>query len=181
MSLKTEKICHYFCQDLTAVQTANKLKLSRQTINYYFKIIRNYLNYESFLLNEKIFCIEYIKIQNRYFFYINSNNKIYLIEENSKDLIKLNIFIKKYIEKNLLNNSKKNGVRIIYNINTKNFTILGYYSSSNNLQNFVNNRLKKFRGIKKENLQDHIKESFFRFNHSIDEINQKILTFSSIL
>jgi transposase-like protein len=181
MSLKIQKICHYFCQDLTAVQTAYKLKLSRQTINYYFKMIRDYLNYEPFLLSEKIFCIEYIKIQNRYFFYICSNNKIYLIEENSKDLTELNIFIKDYVKKNLLNNSKRDGVRIIYNKNTQNFTILGYYISSSNLQNFVINRLKKFRGIKKENLQNHIKESFFRFNHSIDEINQKISTHFSIL
>lgn len=181
MKLKIKKICYYFCKDLTAIQTANKLNVSRQTINYYYKIIRDFLAGESYILDKKIFCIEYIKIQNRYFFYIHSNAMIYLIEDYSQDSSKLNIFIKNHVEKNLINNSKRNGVRIIYNKNTKNFTILGYYTSSNDLQNFVNNRLKKFRGIKKEHLQHHIKESLFRFNHSFDEINQKILTYFSIL
>jgi transposase-like protein len=174
MKLKMREICYYFCKDFTAIQTADKLNLSRQTINYYYKMIRDFITYESYILDKKIFCVEYIKIQNRYFFYINSNNTIHLIEENLKDLTKLSLFIKEHVEKNLINNSKKNAVRIVYNKNTKNFTILGYYTSPNNLQDFINHRLKKFRGIKKENLQSHIKESFFRFNNSFDELNKKV-------
>ena len=35
-----KKICYFFSKDFTASQTANKLNISRQTINSYYKIFR---------------------------------------------------------------------------------------------------------------------------------------------
>jgi len=165
--LKIKKICHYFSKDFTASETSNKLAISRQTVNSYYKLIRDSLNYESFVLDENIFCIEYIKIQNNYFFYINKNSYIYLLENESKVLTES-------IKRNLINSSK-NGVRIVFNRYTKKFTTLAFYTSNNELQKFVDERLKKFRGIKKENLKNHIKESIFRYNYPLEELNKKIL------
>jgi transposase-like protein len=177
-----KKICYFFSKDFTASQTAEELNISRQTINSYYKIFReilfdSYVYFKSWIeLN-----ISYMKIYEKNIYFIEEKSKIFLLDTESFIFLNLNNFIKDKLEQTLENNKKTNSVRIIYNEHTKNFTILGYYNSSNDLEEFVNNRLKKFRGIKKENLNKHIQESFFRFNHSSDEINKKILTYFSIL
>ncbi len=177
------KICYFFSKDFTASQTAIKLNISRQTINNYYKIFREAL-FDSYIYlqtNEIDLNITYMKIYEKNIYFLEKNNKIFLLNEKSFISSTINNFIKDKLEQTLENNKKTNSVRIIYNEYTKNFTILGYYNSLNDLEEFINNRLRKFRGIKKENLSNHIQESFFRFNHSIDEINQKILTYFSIL
>lgn len=177
------KICYFFSKDFTASQTAIKLNISRQTINNYYKIFRKTL-FDSYIYlqtNEIDLNITYMKIYEKNIYFLEKNNKIFLLNEKSFISSTINNFIKDKLEQTLENNKKTNSVRIIYNEYTKNFTILGYYNSLNDLEEFINNRLRKFRGIKKENLSNHIQESFFRFNHSIDEINQKILTYFSIL
>jgi transposase-like protein len=177
------KICYFFSKDFTASQTATKLDISRQTINGYYKIFREAL-FDSYIYSQTNgidLNITYMKIYEKNIYFLEEKNKSFLLDEESFIFLNINNFIKDKLEQTLENNKKINSVRIIYNEHTKNFTILGYYNSSNDLEEFVNNRLKKFRGIKKENLNNHIQESFFRFNHSSDEINKKILTYFSIL
>lgn len=177
------KICYFFSKDFTASQTAVKLNISRQTINAYYKIFREAL-FDSYIYSQTNgidLNITYMKIYEKNIYFLEEKNKTFLLDEESFISLNLNNFIKDKLEQTLENNKKINSVRIIYNEHTKNFTILGYYNSSNDLEEFINNRLKKFRGIKKENLTNHIQESFFRFNHSSDEINKKILTYFSIL
>lgn len=177
------KICYFFSKDFTASQTATKLNISRQTINAYYKIFREAL-FDSYIYSQTNgidLNITYMKIYEKNIYFLEEKNKTFLLDEESFISLNLNNFIKDKLEQTLENNKKINSVRIIYNEHTKNFTILGYYNSSNDLEEFINNRLKKFRGIKKENLTNHIQESFFRFNHSSDEINKKILTYFSIL
>jgi transposase-like protein len=177
------KICYFFSKDFTASQTATKLDISRQTINGYYKIFREAL-FDSYIYSQTHgidLNITYMKIYEKNIYFLEEKNKSFLLDEESFIFLNINNFIKDKLEQTLENNKKTNSVRIIYNDHTKNFTILGYYNSSNDLEEFVNNRLKKFRGIKKENLNNHIQESFFRFNHSSDEINKKILTYFSIL
>lgn len=180
MELKLKKICIYFSKDFTASETSKILNLSRQTINYYYKIFRESIINDSLILKGNAFQVEYIKIKNEYFFYIINKNSISLIEEHSKLLLNLKAFLKDEIKNNLINNSKANAIRILYNKHTQNFTVVGFYTSTLGLQEFINNRLKKFRGIKKENIYSHIKESIFRFNFSNNEINEKILKSLSI-
>ena len=177
------KICYFFSKDFTASQTAAKLNISRQTINAYYKIFREAL-FDSYIYSQTNgidLNITYMKIYEKNIYFLEEKNKTFLLDEESFIFLNINNFIKDKLEQTLENNKKINSVRIIYNEHTKNFTILGYYNSSNDLEEFINNRLKKFRGIKKENLNNHIQESFFRFNHSSDEINKKILTYFSIL
>jgi transposase-like protein len=178
-----KKICYFFSKDFTASQTARKLNISRQTINGYYKIFREAL-FDSYIYSQTNgidLNITYMKIYEKNIYFLEEKNKSFLLDEESFIFLNINNFIKDKLEQTLENNKKINSVRIIYNDHTKNFTILGYYNSSSDIEEFINNRLKKFRGIKKENLNNHIQESFFRFNHSSDEINKKILTYFSIL
>ena len=50
MYFKPYCICYFFSEDFTASQTSKKLKISRQTINTYYKIFRELLFNELFLI-----------------------------------------------------------------------------------------------------------------------------------
>ncbi|PUE65704.1 hypothetical protein B0175_07495, partial [Arcobacter lacus] len=62
MELKLKKICIYFSKDFTASETSKILNLSRQTINYYYKIFRESIINDSLILKGNAFQVEYIKI-----------------------------------------------------------------------------------------------------------------------
>ena len=58
---KLKEICYFFSEDFTASQTSKKLKISRQTINTYYKIFRELLFNELFLIkNNQNLAISYI-------------------------------------------------------------------------------------------------------------------------
>ena len=60
---KLKEICYFFSEDFTASQTSKKLKISRQTINTYYKIFRELLFNELFLIkNNQNLAISYIKM-----------------------------------------------------------------------------------------------------------------------
>lgn len=167
-------ICYFFSKDFTASQTAKAINISRQTINNYYKIFReiafNNLNYIE--QNEAILNITHLKIYEKNIYLLQKENQLILLDKE-------NIFLKNIqneLQENLIHHKKANSVRIIYNGYTKKFTILGYFICDNKIEEFITTRLKKFRGIKKENLYCHIKESFFRFDHTNDEIYKKVLT-----
>ncbi|MBY0541285.1 MAG: hypothetical protein K2P52_07735 [Campylobacterales bacterium] len=178
-----KKICYFFSKDFTASQTAEELKISRQTINSYYKIFRE-LIFDSYIYLKKDeidLNITYMKIYEKNIYFLEKKNEIFLLDKENLIFPNINNFIQNKIEQALVNNKKINSVRVIYNKYTKNFTILGFYSGNTNVQNFVDTRLKKFRGIKKENLHNHIKESFFRFNNPNVQIYEKILKHFKIL
>jgi transposase-like protein len=178
-----KKICFFFSKDFTASQTSEELKISRQTINSYYKIFRE-LIFDSYIYLKKDeidLNITYMRIYEKNIYFLEKKNEIFLLDKENLIFPNINIFIQNKIEQTLVNNKKINSVRVIYNEYTKNFTILGFYSGNTNVQNFVDTRLKKFRGIKKENLHNHIKESFFRFNNPNIQIYEKILKHFKIL
>jgi transposase-like protein len=178
-----KKICFFFSKDFTASQTSEELKISRQTINSYYKIFRE-LIFDSYIYLKKDeidLNITYMRIYEKNIYFLEKKNEIFLLDKENLIFPNINIFIQNKIEQTLVNNKKINSVRVIYNKYTKNFTILGFYSGNTNVQNFVDTRLKKFRGIKKENLHNHIKESFFRFNNPNIQIYEKILKHFKIL
>jgi transposase-like protein len=178
-----KKICFFFSKDFTASQTSEELKISRQTINSYYKIFREIL-FDSYIYLKKDeinLNITYMRIYEKNIYFLEKKNEIFLLDKENLIFPNINNFIQNKIEQTLVNNKKTNSVRVIYNKYTKNFTILGFYSGNTNVQNFVDTRLKKFRGIKKENLHNHIKESFFRFNNPNVQIYDKILKYFKIL
>ncbi len=165
---KIENICRYFISDCTASEVAKKLDISRQTINKYYKDIRVLLLNKYPLdtkLDKDCFTLKYIYLNEEVFYYIQYNNKYYFLD--SKDLYYKNLFnfIKQNIENTLINHKKANSVKLLYNKRKNDFLVIGYYKSSNNFETFLNQRLKKFRGINKNSYESHIKESFIRFNN----------------
>ena len=52
MKLKLKEICEYFSRDFTASETSKILNLSRPTVNYYYKIFRESIINDLFILKE---------------------------------------------------------------------------------------------------------------------------------
>lgn len=175
-----KKICFYFSKDYTASLTASKLELSRQTINHYYKIIRITLlqkQDETILttfkqnIKYKTFDIKYIKINNIKTLYLEQEEKIYFLHEKCLTPFNIDSYIKDSIKQGLSNHKKANAVRVILNKNNKETIISGFFSYDNSkIQNFISNHLKQFRGLNKDNVITHIKESQFRYNYSSSSI-----------
>jgi hypothetical protein len=178
---KLKKICFLFSKDLTATQTANNLNISRQTINSYYKIFRELLFNQLIIIdkNQADLTISYIKINQDYFYYLENN--LVLIENNNSFFHEIEYFIKNYLHTTFLRNKKLTKVKILQNSHKKDFLILGFYSSSQEIDEFVNFRLKKFRGINKKNIQLHIKESLFRFHNSQSEIYNNLIRIFNLM
>ena len=178
---KLKEICFLFSKNLTATQTANNLNISRQTINSYYKIFRELLFNQLVLIdkNQINLTISYIKIHQDYFYYLE--NSLTLIENNNSFFHEIEYFIKNHLHNTFLRNKKLTKVKILQNTHKKDFLVLGFYSSSQEINKFVNSRLKKFRGINKENIQLHIKESLFRFHNSQSEIYDNLIKIFNLM
>ncbi|RXJ86288.1 hypothetical protein [Arcobacter sp. CECT 8985] len=167
---KIEEIYKYFIYDFTASDTAKKVNLSRQTINKYYKDFRNsLLNKTQNRFNIKNVEQECI-ILNSYsfnkinFYYIEDKNNYYFLDIDDSKNKKLFILIEEEIENKLKNHKKANAVKILYNKNRDSYFILGYINSSKNINDYISQRLKKFRGINKNNYKRYIEETFIRYN-----------------
>jgi transposase-like protein/predicted DNA-binding protein (UPF0251 family) len=170
-----KEICNSFSKDFTATQTASRLNISRQTINNYFKIFRELL-FNKIIIEKNIFTnlsISYIRVNQEYFYYIE--NDFILLSPDNPFFSQLNNFIKKHLHKILIRNKKINKVKLIYTQHKKDYLIMGYYNSSKDLENFINKRLKKFRGLNKENIYIYIQESIFRFKNDEKILNNKLI------
>lgn len=179
-----DKICYYFSEDFTAIQTAKQTGYSRQTINHYYKLIRTNIvknkisqDYKLIkeVLKEKYIEIKHLNIYNHDIFYIESSNGIIILEDKSILPYKLSMFIKENIENSLINHKKANCARILYNKEKNTHITSGFFRSNNNFEQFLNERLKKFRGINKNNIHLHLSESVFKYNHNKSYIYEEIL------
>lgn len=175
-----KKICFYYSRDLTASLTAKKLELSRQTINHYYKIIRETIIFEQdkrilydFKNNffDNCLDIKYIKINQMKLFYLDYENKIYFLDQDSFTPLNMNKYFKVNIKESLANHKKASLMRVILNKNKNEFIVSGYFLSNNSeVEDFLKNHLKKFRGLNKDNISTHIQESQFRFNYKESSI-----------
>jgi transposase-like protein len=163
-----------FKLDQTASITAKELNISRQTVNSYYKVIRKSLVSEfdkrnSYKLQkifyEKTFLVKYLKISGRYLFYIENQNT-FLFLDNINISHNLKLFLEEELIKSLINHKKANSAKVIFNPSTNKYTIINFLKLDDKLNLFIHHRLKKFRGINKDNLDTHIKESIFRFNYN---------------
>ncbi|RXJ94399.1 hypothetical protein CRV00_07455 [Malaciobacter molluscorum] len=167
---KIEDIYKYFIQDFTASDTAKKVNLSRQTINKYYK------DFRTLLLNktQNRFDItntsqDYIILYNYSFnkidlYYIEHKNRYYYLDKEETNNKKLFNLIEYEIKEKLANHKKANAVKILYNKDKNSYFILGYLNSSKNINDYISKRLKKFRGINKNNYKMYLEESFIRYN-----------------
>ncbi|EFU69957.1 conserved hypothetical protein [Aliarcobacter butzleri JV22] len=95
MKLKLKEICEYFSRDFTASETSKILNLSRPTVNYYYKIFREPIINDLFILKGNTFQVEYIKFRDEYFFYIINKNSIFFDRKPFKTIIESKNFYKK--------------------------------------------------------------------------------------
>lgn len=170
-----KKICYYFVEDFTASQTAQKLDISRQTINNYYKILRTLLLHKQDELVDSMkennicgnsFAIKHIKVTDNIYYYIECKEKIFILEEDCDFLPNVEDFIETHVKDILLNKGKNNCTQVIFNKKESKYLITKVYKSTNSVQEFVDRRLKKFRGLNKQNVALHLKESQFRYNYS---------------
>ena len=157
-----ENICRCFSEDLTASEASMKVNISRVTINKYYKQLRTYItNTKKISDNQKPkYCyIKYFTLNKNFVFYIEYDNKTILLND-------CNFPIEEEVKNSLTRNRKINCAKLLLNKNNNKYIILGYMNTKNTLNEFINNRLKKFRGINKTNIEIHIKESIFRFYNS---------------
>lgn len=184
-----ERICFYFAQDYTAIQTSKEVDLSRQTINNYYKIIRSLIlrKQEQLIQNIKntndfknSFSLKYIQISSHINYFIEYEEEIFFINENSNFLKDINSFIKSDISTNLENKKKINSAKILFNKEKNKYTLLHLYKSDEFIQDFIKARLRKFRGLNKENLFIHLKESQFRYNYSSKFLYESLLELLNI-
>lgn len=169
-TLQLKKLCHCFAHDLTASQTAKKLGVSRQTINCYYKMIREFLIEEQDnIQNNKdfekhSFSLKYINLNSQIIYYIQHNDSEYILDEKTKNLSKIFSFVNLNIKDVLITHRKANTARILYHLPQDEYFVATYLQSSNKLEEFINTRLKKFRGLNKNNNILHVKESILRYN-----------------
>lgn len=167
---KIEKICICFVQDLTASQTAQKLNISRQTINSYYKKMRFHLiSNEQKAISKKSCLLKYIHFNNEIVFFIENEKEAILINHN-------NTLIDTKIKEQLLKHKKANSAKLLYSKREKKFLLIGFLKTQNCLEEFINKRLKKFRGINKNNFQIHIKESIIRYNEEKNYIFKQLIS-----
>ena len=173
-TIQLRKLCHCFALDFTASDTAKELGLSRQTINSYYKMIREFLieeqdkmqNNDSF--NQNCFSLKYINVNSQIVFYIQYNDVQYILDERNKNLQDILNFVKSNVKDTLISHRKANTARILYHSPQDEYFVSTYSHSTNKLEEFINTRLKKFRGLNKNNNILHIKESIIRYNYNED-------------
>ena len=167
-----EQICHCFAFDLTASDTAKELGLSRQTINTYYKMLREFLieEQDNKQVNNNFykdcFSLKYINLNGQVTYYIQYNDIPYILDETNKDLRKILDFVNLDIKDTLITHRKANTARILYHSSEDKYFLVTYLHSTNKLEKFVTTRLKKFRGLNKKNNILHIKESIIRYKHN---------------
>lgn len=181
-----QKICLCFSEDMTASQTAKQCGYSRQTINQYYKLFRMQLLHIQEQLEKKKMQellekysleVQYIQLYGENIFYLQVENKIIILDKEIIENESFKIFLTTQLMPQLINHKRANAARILYNKNTKHFLTSGYLCTQHSFDDFIQNRLKQFRGINHNNIHIHLKESQFRFNHQDNLYEHLLLCF----
>lgn len=177
-------ICYCFCKDFTASQTAIKLDLSRQTINNYYKMLRNILLFKHeetiHYMKKTNFCknsfqIRFLKYNSQIFYLVECNEENFVLDFNNTSFKEIKNFINLHLNKDKINNKKVNCAKIFYNKIENKFLISNIYKNNDKLEIFINTRLKKFRGVQKSNFLEHIIESLFKYNYPENFLHQLLI------
>ena len=168
------QICYCFAYDFTASATAEKLHLSRQTINSYYKMMReflievqdatNHINLQKIYRKESLL-IKHLSLGSNVICYIEHNEIPYIVDETERNVEKIYDVINTQIKNTLVSNRKVNTAKIFYHSHEEEYFVSTYLYTRNKLEEFVTQRLKKFRGLNKNNNRLHIKESIIRYKH----------------
>lgn len=181
-----EQICSYFSQDYTAKETSLEVRISRQTINYYYQILREKTNEEFISFDDVILekCLEsetlYIRHINIYktnIFYFQCENEILILDEAMLLKSNLKTFIESSLKESITKHKRANCARIMVSKDKKTFFLSVLLKNEDYVfEEYLLTRLKKFRGINKEKLFSYLKESQIRYNSSPSIVYQKLLS-----
>ena len=194
---KIKKILFFFSKDLTATQTSEVTKISRVTINRYYKLFRDkiaaYCEVESGFdgeveLDESYFGGKHHKgkrgrgSENKIpvFGILKRNGKVYTqIIPNSKGETLLQIVQTKIKPDSIVytdsyrayNHLALNGYKHQRINHSKEFARgKNHINGIENFWSYCKMRLSKFHGLKSEDFNLHLKESEFRFNNRNDDL-----------
>ena len=117
-------------------------------------------------VNDYSFTLKYINLNSEIIYYIQCNESEYILEETNKSLNKSFNFVTLKVKYSLITGKKVNTARVIYDSTQDEYFIATYLHSTNMLEEFISARLKKFRGLNKNNTTLHIKESILRYNNN---------------
>jgi len=150
------QICYCFAYDFTASATAEKLHLSRQTINSYYKMMReflievqdatNHINLQKIYRKESLL-IKHLSLGSNVMYYIQHNEIPYIVDETERNVEKISDVINTQIKNTLVSNRKVNTAKIFYHSHEEEYFVSTYLYTTNKLEEFVTQRLKKFRLI----------------------------------
>lgn len=202
---KKKKIIQCFADGVTATEATHRLNLNRNTINKYYNKIRgiivDYQNYEKLKLisakNDQGFKVIYTHIS-KWKHDKNADNTLYIGVFEIDNKIFCDIFEKKKDNLNdLLNNYQQHKISDNSPLNLKLYAYqhlmkmipesdknLNTSSSQNLSQEFsqyLNTYIKKYFGVKKEQIPSFIKEVEFRFNYRNGLMEQKVMPLHSII
>lgn len=142
---KLKKILHYFVEDSTATETAQKTKLNRNTINRYYKIFRKIV---------KLLLTKLILTQDNPVEYIGYAKGIY----GDKKFIDLYKYSDKLFLFTLLDEEPVHG------------KLASEYKNSEKGLAFVYDRLSKFNGFSSESYHNQLIEISIRFYYTKQEL-----------
>ena len=129
------------------------------------------------VLEQKDIEIKHLNIYNKNVFIIESYKGVFILDNQFFLPNKLFQFIEENIKNTLINHKKANSVRILHNKEKNSYLTLGYFKSFNDFELFFNSRLRKFRGINKNNFQTHLNESLYRYNSKTSDIHKEIINY----
>ncbi len=194
------RIIFYFFHELTATQTANLLKISRNTINRYYRVIRECIaEYEDRQIHE---CAGEVKLDESYFggchkgtIGRSTKSKIPvfgILKRNGVVYTQIVPDVSARILKSIIK-QKVNKGSTVYSDSWKSYHGLVFYGYEhvrvnhdkelvdkhrnhiNGIESFwayVKNKLTKFYGIRPEHFYLFLKEYEFRFNNRNQNINE---------
>lgn len=176
-----QQICHCFSLDYTASYTANKVGLSRQTINTYYKIFRNYLCSYYDLFEDSTCTIYGIKLHNQYCYSLKKEKNYFFLNQNNPSLNKVKIFLNQHPLEKFFEQKKSNALRIGFNKFKQEYFLFAYFNCDDGLNSYIQQRLKKFRGINKNTTELYFCESLYRFNNTQEDLYQHLVCSFTLL
>lgn len=192
-----KKIISCFALEITATETAKKLKVNRNTVNKYFRIIREaLLEYQMLQLknlsmntSDKQYLfgwhkndgLVYSPVEDAQMFSLITNSgKVFIKQEpanfskNTTESVHLPL-----VESGNIPAESSNGKNPIPNTSTGKEIFKGYLTGTNDpafhFFMYAKQKLLKFYGVKEEYTYLYLKELEFRFNHTGRDLSNLIL------
>jgi len=185
------KIINCFASELTATETSRKLKINRNTVNKYYRIIRGaVVNYQEIQyqiqyspINAKQYCFSWHRnrgliptVQEGYLAFLMkvSNGRVYVLNQNTKAILEKVANSELDSPINWLPNSYMPNTTIGFNRTGTARTNNNKIDTAAHFFMYAKEKLTKFYGVKEEYTYMYLKELEFRFNNQSRDLSKLI-------